>query len=113
MSVRTFGLNSREFYEAVTPAPEPRVWAGGLPREPRWSRLAPGVWVSADDDEAAGSGGPRLVGPCGDGKPWRSIRRRAAFRKRDIVDSQVPGRVLLFPAARGGLWREVICWCRW
>ena len=54
MSMRTFGLNSREFYEAVTPAPEPHVWAGGLPREPRWARPAEGVLVAADDDEAAG-----------------------------------------------------------
>jgi hypothetical protein len=35
MTTRTFTLNSREFYEAVTPPPEPHVWAGGLPREPR------------------------------------------------------------------------------
>jgi len=54
MSMRTFGLNSREFYEAVTPAPEPHVWAGGLPREPRRARPAEAVSVLADDDEAAG-----------------------------------------------------------
>jgi hypothetical protein len=35
MTTRTFTLNSREFYEAVTPPPEPHVWAGGLPREAR------------------------------------------------------------------------------
>jgi len=51
---RTFSLNSREFYEAVTPAPEPHVWAGGLPREPRRARPAEAVSVLADDDEAAG-----------------------------------------------------------
>lgn len=39
MTLRTFSLNSKEFYEAVTPPPEPHVWAGGLPREPRvWER---------------------------------------------------------------------------
>ena len=54
MSMRTFGLNSRELYEAVTPAPEPHVWAGGLPREPRRARPAEAVSVLADDDEAAG-----------------------------------------------------------
>ena len=54
MSMRTFGLNSSEFYEAVTPAPEPHVWAGGLPREPRWARPVEGVLVATDDDEAAG-----------------------------------------------------------
>ena len=54
MSMRTFGLNSSEFYEAVTPAPEPHVWAGGLPREPRRARPAEAVSVLADDDEAAG-----------------------------------------------------------
>ena len=32
---RTFTLNSREFYQAVCPPPDPWVWAGGLPREPR------------------------------------------------------------------------------
>ncbi len=53
--MRTFTLNSREFYEAVTPAPEPHVWAGGLPREPRWVRPAEAVLVSAGDDEAAGT----------------------------------------------------------
>ena len=51
---RTFSLNSREFYEVVTPAPEPHVWAGGLPREPQWPRPAETVLVAADDDEAAG-----------------------------------------------------------
>jgi hypothetical protein len=35
MSIRTFTLNSREFHDAVTPPPDPHVWAGGLPREPR------------------------------------------------------------------------------
>jgi len=32
---RSFSLNSREFYEAVTEPPDPWVWAGGLPREPK------------------------------------------------------------------------------
>ena len=54
MSIRSFGLNGSEFYEAVTPAPEPHVWAGGLPREPRRARPAETVSVLADDDEAAG-----------------------------------------------------------
>ena len=35
MTIRTFSMNSKEFYEAVTPPPDPHVWAGGLPREPR------------------------------------------------------------------------------
>jgi hypothetical protein len=51
--MRTFSLNSREFYEAVTPAPAPHVWAEGLPREPRWPRPEDRVWVAAEDDEAA------------------------------------------------------------
>jgi hypothetical protein len=34
-NMRTFELNSREFYEAVCAPPDPWVWAGGLPREPR------------------------------------------------------------------------------
>ncbi len=33
--LRTFNLNSREFYEAVCPPPDPWVWADGLPRVPR------------------------------------------------------------------------------
>lgn len=33
--LRTFGLNSKEFYEAVTPPPDPWRWGPGLPREPR------------------------------------------------------------------------------
>jgi hypothetical protein len=32
---RTYGLNSRQFYEAVSPPTDPHMWAGGLPREPR------------------------------------------------------------------------------
>jgi hypothetical protein len=51
MRVPPFGLNSREFYEAVTPAPEPHVWAGGLPREPRWARVAESLSVAAENDE--------------------------------------------------------------
>ena len=33
--MRSFGLNSQEFYETLCPPPDPCVWAGGLPREPR------------------------------------------------------------------------------
>ena len=37
--LRSFGLNSREFYDAVTPPPDPWRWGPGLPREPRtWNR---------------------------------------------------------------------------
>ena len=32
---RSFSLNSREFYEAVTPPPDRSRWGPGLPREPR------------------------------------------------------------------------------
>jgi hypothetical protein len=46
--MRTFTLNSREFYEGVTPAPQPHVWAGGLPREPLWPGPGEGVWVLAN-----------------------------------------------------------------
>ena len=35
MPIRTFTLNSKEFYQAVTPPPDPWVWAGRLSREPR------------------------------------------------------------------------------
>lgn len=34
-NMRTFSLNSREFYEAVTEPRDPSLWAGCLPREPR------------------------------------------------------------------------------
>ena len=47
MTIRTFGMNSREFYEAVC-EPRERPWIpnGALPREPRWPRGGSGVWVS-------------------------------------------------------------------
>jgi hypothetical protein len=35
MGIRTFSLNSREFYESVCPPADPWVWAGGLPKEPQ------------------------------------------------------------------------------
>ena len=56
MSIRTFGLNSPEFYEAVC-EPRERPWIpnGALPRE---SRRRPadgeGVSVRAETDDAAG-----------------------------------------------------------
>jgi hypothetical protein len=34
-NMRTFALNSREFYEAVTPPKDPWAWGPQLPREPR------------------------------------------------------------------------------
>ena len=33
--IRTFPMNSKEFYEAVTRPPEPHMWGPGLPNEPR------------------------------------------------------------------------------
>jgi hypothetical protein len=33
--LRTFGLNSREFHEFITPPPEPHMWGPGLPRDRR------------------------------------------------------------------------------
>ena len=36
---RSFSLNSREFYEAVTPPPDPWGWGPRLPRDPIiWER---------------------------------------------------------------------------
>ena len=54
MPIRTFGLNSPEFYEAVC-EPRERPWIpnGALPREPRRSTPSSGVWVSAETDDAA------------------------------------------------------------
>jgi len=60
--MRTFSLNSREFTEAVAPAPEAHVWAGGLPREARWPRAAEGPSVSAGNDEATGEAFGEWVG---------------------------------------------------
>lgn len=60
MSVRWFGLNSREFYEAVAPTPEPHVWAGGLPREPRWTRAARLSVAAENDEDGRGALGDRL-----------------------------------------------------
>jgi hypothetical protein len=45
MSIRSFSLNSREFYEAVRePEEEPWIKAGSLPREPKWPLRSDGVW---------------------------------------------------------------------
>ena len=55
MSMRSFGLNSPEFYEAVC-EPRERPWIpnGALPRDPRWPRPDCGAWVAAENEEAAG-----------------------------------------------------------
>jgi hypothetical protein len=52
--MRTFSMNSREFYEAVC-EPRERPWIpnGALPREPRWPRPSSGVSVDAETDDAA------------------------------------------------------------
>jgi len=54
MTIRTFGMNSREFYEAVC-EPRERPWIpnGALPREPRWPRGGSGVSVAAETEDAA------------------------------------------------------------
>jgi hypothetical protein len=54
MPIRTFGLNSPEFYEAVC-EPRERPWIpnGALPREPQRPTPSSGVWVSAETDDAA------------------------------------------------------------
>jgi hypothetical protein len=54
MTIRTFGMNSREFYEAVC-EPRERPWIpnGALPREPRWPRGGSGVSVAAENDAQA------------------------------------------------------------
>jgi hypothetical protein len=52
--MRTFGLNSAEFYEAMCePREGPWIPNGALPREPREPKADDGVWVCADNDEAA------------------------------------------------------------
>ena len=54
MGIRSFSLNSREFYEAVC-EPRERPWIpnGALPREPRRPKADDGVWVDAEDEDAA------------------------------------------------------------
>jgi hypothetical protein len=54
MPIRTFGLNSPEFYEAVC-EPRERPWIpnGALPREPRRPTPSSGVSVMAETDDAA------------------------------------------------------------
>jgi hypothetical protein len=54
MPIRTFGLNSREFYEAVC-EPRERPWIpnGALPREPRRATPSSGVSVMAETEDAA------------------------------------------------------------
>jgi hypothetical protein len=51
---RSFSLKSEDADAALCVPRDPWVWAGGLPREPRWPRPAEGVTVCAEDDEAAG-----------------------------------------------------------
>lgn len=53
-NTRSFHLNSREAHDAMCEPPDPNVWAGALPREPRWPRPLHEARVSAADDEAAG-----------------------------------------------------------
>jgi hypothetical protein len=54
MPIRTFGLNSREFYEAVC-EPRERPWIpnGALPREPVRPTPSSGVSVMAETEDAA------------------------------------------------------------
>lgn len=57
-NMRTFGLNSREFYEAITPPPDPFGWGPALPRD----RLAPKQEVIVDHDaEVSFPSRPRLA----------------------------------------------------
>jgi hypothetical protein len=52
--MRSFSLNSPEFYEAVCPREErPWIANGALPREPSWPRAPDGAWVAAEGDEDA------------------------------------------------------------
>jgi hypothetical protein len=54
-NVRSFSLKSDEAAAALCVPRDPWVWAGGLPREPRWPRARGTPLVSADNDEAAGA----------------------------------------------------------
>lgn len=54
MPMRTFSLNSREFYEAMTPPRDPNIWAGGLPRDPVRQHPSGGPCVRADSEAEAG-----------------------------------------------------------
>jgi hypothetical protein len=52
--IRSFGLNSPEFYEVMC-RPEERPWIpnGALAREPKRARADDGVWVDAETEAAA------------------------------------------------------------
>ena len=54
MAMRTFELNSRDFYEAVA-EPRERPWIpnGSLPREPRWGPRSDPLMVSGESEVAA------------------------------------------------------------
>ena len=71
---RTFTLNSKEFYEAITPPPEYHLWGPGLPREPRTRDLP--VIVEPSTERSGAGGGARSVGL--DGRANRTRRRRSA-----------------------------------
>lgn len=78
--IRTFGLNSPEFYEVMC-RPEERPWIpnGSLRREPKWPKGDDRVWVRGADDESAEGAFREWVGhvdgrftyarTIGDGKP--------------------------------------------
>ena len=53
MSIRSFSLKSAEAEAALREPLEPHIWAGGLPREPRWPGPPQTVDVSAEDEDAA------------------------------------------------------------
>ena len=75
MPIRTFGLNSPEFYEAVC-EPRERPWIpnGALPREPLRATPSSGVWVRAEDEDAAVQAVREWVGHLdGGGENPRSI----------------------------------------
>jgi len=53
---RSFSLNSKEAFEALCPWTErPFMPRGTTSADPRWLRESDGAWVSAEDEESAGT----------------------------------------------------------
>jgi hypothetical protein len=51
--MRSFTLNSREFYEAVSEPRDPWRWGPGLPSERTCPQAASGPCIMAESDDAA------------------------------------------------------------
>ena len=78
MPMRSFGLNSREFHEFVSPAPDPYGWGPPLPREPNFPLEPDYVSVMADDEAEAQDAPRAWLGHVEAGRIGQSTERSDA-----------------------------------